>query len=172
MLHEIQSIEREAMRFVIIALAGKSASKEYLRHLCVKDGVVWGSDGARMHWTKTSLKDGLYLVEKNTQVKVIVEEVVKANFTYPDVKAVLPESYEHTTEINFTENFRRGGHSIAIFELFKKTKMCLDIDYLASLKELFTVKWNEPNKGILFEGINSECVHNADRDGRLRVGNR
>lgn len=55
----------------------------YLNYLYVKDGLMYGTDGHRIHWAPTDKPNGFYCPQSFNPVEL--------EATYPDVNRVIPE---------------------------------------------------------------------------------
>ena len=75
---------------------GKTDVREYLNYLYVKDTIIYGCDGSRVHWGKTAFKDGYY------DPKTLLP--IDFNGKYPDVNRVI----QFDTLDNFSDNLNNS----------------------------------------------------------------
>lgn len=97
---------KTALQWVAKAVAKKDC-RYYLNHVCVEDGVAYGSDGHRIHYIDTSLADGCY--DPKTLLKVELDD-------YPfimakSIKRCIPvSSHLHLSVTALTKEIKDMDH--------------------------------------------------------------
>ena len=87
----LPKIAKNVEQWVAKAVAKKDI-RESLKYLYVKDSIIYGCDGSRVHWGKTAFKDGYY--EPKTLLPI------DFNGKYPDVNRVI----QFDTSDSFSNN--------------------------------------------------------------------
>jgi hypothetical protein len=139
----------DAVRFCATATA--LDDKRYaLSHLQVKDGIMTGTDGQRLHSAFATIPDGYYKVEKVLKREVILTET-KKDFPYPDTGRVFFDMRRYR-KIR-VRNQGYGSHAFAqwksaLYAMIVRamdTKLTLHFELLDFLdKEYFEAYVSEP----------------------------
>jgi len=74
----------------------KKEVREYLNYLYVKDYIIYGCDGPRIHWGKTAFKDGYY------DPKTLLP--IDFNGTYPDINCIINDNLDHCHSQNLNDS--------------------------------------------------------------------
>ena len=96
----IPKVSKSVEQWVAKAVAKKDV-RFNLNYLHVKDSVIYGCDGSRIHWGKTVLKDGYY--DPKTLLPVDCDK------KYPDMNRVIDVNFENMYNESLKHTFIFGG---------------------------------------------------------------
>jgi len=71
-------------------------ARPVLNNYIVKDAVLYMTDGEKLVWTPTEIKDGLYTIEG--------ENVTETAGAYPDILRLIPSDYKTAIKVNDVRN--------------------------------------------------------------------
>jgi len=136
----------------------KSDTRPHVTNLFIDDGVVYGTDEARLHTYRPEMavKDGWYRVFKamKTHIVFFKVEYVPLCWEYPNVDEVVNmEAKDPDGDLNFVGD--EFDHAVADIIRALPADNAVSIEFLKSLNGLFSFKVSED--GILcFDGIDVE----------------
>jgi hypothetical protein len=92
-----------AVRHASLATA-KDASRPTLQCVFIKDKIMYGCDGFRVHYAPVVMfDDGLFFVEKSLKSKVILTKDTD-NLCYVNIEDIVPQNPEVITQISETSS--------------------------------------------------------------------
>jgi len=136
----------------------KSDFRPHVTNLFIDDGVVYGTDGSRLHTYRPQMavKDGWYRVFKAMKTHIIFFKIedVPGDRKYPNIDAIVNrEMADPDGDLNFV-----GGefdHAVADIIRALPDDSAVSIEFLKSLNGLFSFKIAEDGM-LFFDGIDVE----------------
>jgi len=136
MVNENVIVTKDADVLFVAHAASKDDTRKPMMGLHVEDGIMYATDGRRLHYIPTHLDDGEYEIVKCLKNEVQFKKIDEPDYQFPSVKRIIPERNTETETVCFNFGGHKDEHKYAgIAKLIKwlPENNCINLDFLSDM---------------------------------------